>query len=49
VAKINEGDYAEAAGELLDIDRANGQVMPGLARRRAAERALFVAFSTARW
>ena len=43
VAKLNEGDYAGAADELLDIDRANGQVMPGLVRRRAAERALFVA------
>jgi lysozyme len=43
VAKINEGDYAGAADELLDIDRANGQVMPGLVRRRAAERVLFVA------
>jgi len=42
VAKINEGDYAGAANELLDIDRANGKVVPGLVRRRAAERALFV-------
>jgi lysozyme len=41
VAKINQGDYAGAADELLDIDRANGQVLPGLARRRIAERALF--------
>jgi lysozyme len=43
VAKIHAGDYAGAADELLDIDRANGQVLPGLTRRRAAERALFVA------
>ena len=43
VARINEGDFAAAADELLDIDRANGQVMPGLVRRRAAERSLFVA------
>ena len=42
-AKLNAGDYAGAADELLDIDRANGQVMAGLARRREAERALFVA------
>jgi len=41
VAKINSGDYQGAADELLDIDRANGQVLPGLVRRRAAERALF--------
>jgi lysozyme len=43
VAKLNEGDYAGAADELLDIDRANGLVLPGLVRRRVAERALFVA------
>jgi lysozyme len=42
VAKINEGDYPGAADELLDIDRANGKVLPGLVRRRVAERALFV-------
>ena len=43
VAKIHAGDYAGAADELLDIDRSNGQVLPGLVRRRAAERSLFVA------
>jgi lysozyme len=42
VAKVNAGDYAGAADELLDIDRANGEVLPGLQRRRIAERALFV-------
>ncbi|HUB77294.1 MAG TPA: lysozyme [Bryobacteraceae bacterium] len=42
VAKINAGDYAGAADELLDIDRADGHVLPGLVRRRAAERAIFV-------
>jgi lysozyme len=42
VAKINASDYAGAADEFLDIDRANGVVLPGLVRRRAAERALFV-------
>jgi lysozyme len=41
VAKINEGDCQGAADELLDIDRANGQVLPGLVRRRVAERTLF--------
>jgi len=41
VAKINAGDYQGAADELLDIDRANGKVLPGLVRRRVAERALF--------
>jgi lysozyme len=42
VAKINSGDAAGAAGEFLDINRANGVVLPGLSRRREAERALFV-------
>lgn len=42
VARINAGDYAGAAAELLDIDRANGQVLPGLVRRREAERAMFL-------
>jgi len=42
VAKINGGDGSGAADELLDIDRANGEVLPGLVRRREAERALFV-------
>ena len=41
VAKINGGDFAGAADEFLDIDRADGRVMPGLVRRRAEERALF--------
>jgi lysozyme len=43
VAKLNGGDAAGAANELLDINRANGVVLPGLTRRREAERALFVA------
>ena len=43
VARINSGDSAGAANELLDINRANGAVLPGLTRRREAERALFVA------
>ena len=42
VSKILVGNYAGAADELLDIDRANGEVLPGLVRRRVAERALFV-------
>jgi lysozyme len=43
VTKLNERDYAGAADEFLDIDRANGQVLPGLVRRRKAEWALFTA------
>jgi len=42
VAKINGGDCAGAADELLDINRANGHVLAGLTRRREAERAMFV-------
>jgi lysozyme len=42
VAKVNSGDLAGAAEEFLDIDRANGQVLAGLARRREAERELFL-------
>lgn len=42
VAKLNEGNYAGAAAEMLDIDRADGRVLAGLERRRESERALFV-------
>ena len=42
VAKLNSGDSSGAANELLDINRANGQVLPGLTRRREAERTLFL-------
>jgi lysozyme len=42
VAKIHADDFAGAADELLDIDRANGKVLPGLVRRRVAERVLFL-------
>jgi lysozyme len=42
VADLNAGDPASAANELLDIDKANGQVLPGLLRRRQAERQLFL-------
>jgi lysozyme len=42
VAKIHAGDFAGAAEEFLDINKAGGQPMPGLTRRRQAERALFL-------
>lgn len=46
VRKINTGDYAGAANEFLRWDKANlgGQLvqMPGLTRRRAAEREMFL-------
>lgn len=35
------GDYAGAAAQLARWNRADGRVMAGLARRRAAERALY--------
>lgn len=41
LAKINAGDFAGAVCEFLDINRANGQVLAGLTRRREAEVALF--------
>jgi len=39
--RLNAGDYASAAAELERWTRAGGQVLAGLVRRRAAERALF--------
>lgn len=42
-ADLQAGRTAEAAQEFLDINRAaNGQVLPGLTRRREAESALFL-------
>ncbi len=41
--KLNAGDYDGAAAELLKWNRANGRVMAGLTRRRAAEQDLFLA------
>jgi len=38
---VNAGKFADAAGEFKRWNRAAGQVMPGLVRRRIAERALF--------
>ncbi|EGK1758692.1 lysozyme [Salmonella enterica subsp. enterica serovar Enteritidis] len=40
--KLNNGDYDGAANELLKWDHASGQVVPGLTRRRSAERCLFL-------
>lgn len=40
---INEGRWADAAQLIAKPDTAGGVVLRGLARRRAAERALFVA------
>lgn len=40
---FNRGDTAAAADAFLLWDKADGKVMPGLVRRRKAERALFLA------
>ena len=42
VSKIHAGDYAGAADEFRDINRAAGRVLPGLTRRREAEREMFL-------
>ena len=40
--KLNAGDYLGAADQLPRWARAGGRVLPGLTRRRAAERDLFL-------
>jgi len=40
--KLNSGDYSGAADQFLRWNRAGGQVLRGLTRRREAERALFL-------
>lgn len=40
--KLNAGDFSGAADEFLRWNNAAGQRMPGLTRRRQAERALFL-------
>jgi GH24 family phage-related lysozyme (muramidase) len=40
--KLNGGDYLGAALEFLKWTRANGKVLPGLVRRRNAEKQLFL-------
>ena len=40
---LNAGDYAGAGLEFERWNKAGGRVLPGLVRRRAAERALFEA------
>lgn len=38
---LNSGDYAGASGQFARWSKAGGKVLPGLVRRRSAERALF--------
>jgi len=40
--RLNQGDYNGCADALLSYNRAGGRVLPGLTRRRQAERALFL-------
>jgi GH24 family phage-related lysozyme (muramidase) len=40
--KLNAGDYAGAAAELLRWDKVGGKVLPGLAKRRKAEMEIFL-------
>lgn len=42
MSKLNAGDYAGAAREFLDCDKAGGKRVAGLTRRRQAEYALFM-------
>lgn len=42
LSKLNSGDISGAADEFLRWDRAGGVVVPGLLRRREAERNLFL-------
>lgn len=39
---LNAGDIEAAAHEFLDVDKANGQRLPGLTRRRQSEARLFL-------
>lgn len=43
--KLNAGDYAGAADEFPRWNKAGGKILPGLTRRREAERALFLSDS----
>jgi lysozyme len=40
--KLNAKDYAGAANEFMKWTKASGKVLPGLVRRRQAERTLFL-------
>lgn len=40
--RLNAGDYRDAADEFLRWDRSGGKILPGLTRRRRAERSLFL-------
>jgi lysozyme len=42
VAYVEDGRRSLAADEFLDINKGGGRVLPGLTRRRQAERAMFL-------
>ena len=42
LAKLNAGDFAGAADEFGKWVHGGGQILPGLVKRRAAERSLFL-------
>lgn len=42
---LNAGRYSDAADQFRRWNKANGRVLPGLVKRRAAERALFLSES----
>ena len=44
--KLNARDYDGAADEFLKWTKAGGRILPGLVKRRAAERALFLSPAT---
>lgn len=46
VAALNSSNFNAAANEFLDINKAGGRVLPGLTRRRKAERELFLGKSS---
>lgn len=45
-SQYNRGEIEEAAESFLKYSKANGKVLPGLLRRRNAERALFLSSTT---
>ena len=46
---LNAGQYQRAADAFLEYDHADGVVVPGLARRREAERNLFLSPEKVGW
>lgn len=49
LAWLRAGKFWEASNEFTKWDKAGGKTLPGLARRRSAERDLFCGFDWTRW